>query len=116
MNLSTISLIICVSLFAIVAHLIIPSSLAMLAVFCPVVISLAMSMGINPAVLAIPLGFSASAALILPIDPVPLITFQYGYYKISDWFKLGSAIAVIWVLVTCTFVMCIGSWLGFYNL
>ncbi len=113
LDLSTVSLIISVCLFAILMHVVVPSSPALVAVFCPVVITMAMSKGINPVLLAIPLGFSASASLLLPIDPVPIITYQYGYYRIFDWFKLGSVVTFIWVIVTCIAVMTVGSWLGF---
>lgn len=113
LELSTVSLILVVCLFTVIVHLVVPNNPALTAVFCPVVITMAMSKGMNPALLAIPLGFSASAALLLPIDPVPLTTYQYGYYKIFDWFKLGSVITVIWVIITCVAVMTIGSWLGF---
>ncbi len=113
LNFSNIGLILCVSLFTVLVHLIIPNNPALVAVFSPVVITLALSKGINPALLAIPLGFCASAALLLPIDPVPLITYQYGYYRIFDWFKLGIFVMFIWIIITCITVMIIGSWLGF---
>lgn len=113
LGLSTVALIVIVCFFTVIVHLIVPSNPALTAVFCPVVITMAMSKGINPALLAIPLGFSASAALLLPIDPVPLTTYQYGYYRMFDWFKLGSVVTFIWVIVTCIAVMTVGSWLGF---
>lgn len=46
-------------------------------------------MGITPAIPAIPLSFSVSAAVLLPLDSVSLVTYQAGYYKITDMFKPG---------------------------
>lgn len=113
LSLSIPALVILVGAFTVVIHLLVPNNPAMVAVFCPVVIAMAQSKGINPAVLAIPLGFSASAALLLPIDPVPLITYQYGHYKMFDWFKVGFPVSFIWIAVTALSVLTIGSWLGF---
>lgn len=111
-GLATISLIVGVSLFAVAMHVIVPSSPALAAVFCPVVIAFAMKMGINPMLLAVPLGFSASASLLLPIDPVNLITYQYGYYTMFDWFKVGVFVVIAWVTVTSIFILTVGSLLG----
>lgn len=111
-GLSTASLIIGVILFAIAMHVIVPNGPALIAIFAPVLIPFAVQLGINPMLLAIPLGFSASAALFLPVDPVPLITYQYGYYTMYDWFKLGSLVLVAWTAVICIVVMAVGSILG----
>ena len=68
-----------------------------MAVLLPTLVSLASMKGINPALLAIPLGFSVSASLLLPLGPVPLVTFPAGYYKMYDLFKPGCIISLVWV-------------------
>ena len=69
-----------ISIFTIVIHLLIPVNTAIVAVLLPALAALAGTMGVNPAVLAIPMGFSVSAALLLPLDPVPLVTYPAGYW------------------------------------
>ena len=93
-----------ISIFTIVIHLLIPVNTAIVAVLLPALAALAGTMGVNPAVLAIPMGFSVSAALLLPLDPVPLVTYPAGYYKMFDMFKPGCLISVVWVVVM-TFIM-----------
>ena len=64
-----------ISLFTVVIHLLIPVNTAIVAVLLPALAALAGTMGVNPAVLAIPMGFSVSAAFLLPLDAVPLVTY-----------------------------------------
>ena len=91
-----------ISIFTIVIHLLIPVNTAIVAVLLPALAALAGTMGVNPAVLAIPMGFSVSAALLLPLDPVPLVTYPAGYYKMFDMFKPGCLISVVWVCLLYT--------------
>lgn len=53
-----------ISLFTIVAHLVIPVITALVAVLMPAVVVLAGNMGVNPALLALPMTFSVSAAFL----------------------------------------------------
>lgn len=107
-------LLICVvGLFTVWVHLLVPNNVALVAVFVPAVIGLAQQMGINPAILAIPMGFTASAAMILPIDPVPLITIQSGYYRFADWTKPGFIVSFVWVAASALSVLIFGGLLGF---
>lgn len=99
--------IVIVSTFTVLVHLLIPVNTAIVAVLVPALVAFAGTMGINPAVLAIPMGFSVSAAFLLPLDPVPLVTFPAGYYRMFDMFKPGVFISVAWVVVmtVCMFVI-----------
>lgn len=101
-----------ISVFTVAVHLLIPVNTAIVAVLLPALAALAGNMGVNPAVLAIPMGFSVSAAFLLPLDPVPLITFPAGYYKMYDMFKPGVFISVAWVAVMCLAMLAIAAPLG----
>lgn len=101
-----------IGIFAVFIHALIPNSTAIIAVFMPTVIALAQEIGINPALVAIPLGFLSSASLVLVIDSVQLITFQYRYYSMKDYLKAGLSVSVFWIPVTVIFVKVIGSALG----
>ena len=101
-----------ISIFTIVIHLLIPVNTAIVAVLLPALAALAGTMGVNPAVLAIPMGFSVSAALLLPLDPVPLVTYPAGYYKMFDMFKPGCLISVVWVVVMTLIMFAIAVQLG----
>lgn len=96
-----------ISTFTVLIHLIIPVNPAIVSVLLPSVVALANSAGINPAMLAIPLGFSVSAAMLLPLDAVPMVTFPAGYYKMSDMLKPGWIISIAWVIIMtlCMFII-----------
>lgn len=107
-------LLICITgMFTVWAHLLVPNNVALVAVFIPAAIGLAQQLGINPAILAIPMGFTASAAMILPIDPVPLITIQTGYYRMLDWSKPGFILSFAWVAAAAASAMLVGGFLGY---
>lgn len=106
------ALIAAVSLFTIFIHLVIPVNTPIVSVILPPVAAIAAGMGINPALLALPLGFSVSAAVLLPLDSVSLVTYQAGYYRMSDMFKPGLIISVVWVIVTVLAMYLIASPLG----
>lgn len=85
--------------FGIFSHLILPVGSAALAVSVPVITILASQAGVNPAVLVVPLAYTASCVFLLPLDPIPLTTFQYGYWKITDMMKPGFIISIIWLVL-----------------
>ena len=104
-----------VGFFTMWIHLLVPISTPLIAVFMPMVIALAQSKGINPATLALPMGFLATASFVLVIDAVQLVTYQYGYYSMKDWLKAGVAVSFIWIPLCVLSVLFIGgNVLGLY--
>lgn len=90
--------------FGIFSHFILPVGSAALAVSVPVIAILAAKAGVNPAFLIVPLAYTASCVFLLPLDPIPLTTFQYGYWKITDMMKPGLVISVIWLILLVAFM------------
>ena len=101
-----------ISLFTVVIHLLIPVNTAIVAVLLPALVALAGTMGVNPAMLAIPMGFSVSAAFLLPLDAVPLVTYPAGYYRMYDMFKPGALLSAFWVAVMTAAILIIAVPLG----
>lgn len=101
-----------ISAFTVAVHLIVPVNTALVAVMIPALVALSAGMGVNAALLAIPLGFSVSAALLLPLDPVSLVSYNAGYYKMGDMFKPGLFISVCWVVVMTGVMLLIARPLG----
>lgn len=101
-----------ISIFTIVIHLLIPVNTAIVAVLLPALVALAGTMGVNPAMLAIPMGFSVSAAFLLPLDAVPLVTYPAGYYRMYDMFKPGALLSAFWVAVMTAAILIIAVPLG----
>ena len=98
--------------FTVVIHLLIPIAPALIAVLLPAVVALAGNMGVSPALLALPMGFSASASLLLPIETITLVTYPAGYYRMFDMFRPGMLIALCWVAVMTALMLLVGRPLG----
>jgi solute carrier family 13 (sodium-dependent dicarboxylate transporter), member 2/3/5 len=101
-----------ISAFTIVAHLLVPVNPALVAVMIPPILILAMSVGQNPALYTLPVAFSTSCAFLLPLDPVPLVTYSKGYYRMTDMFAPGLVLSVVWAIVMTALFMFIGPLLG----
>lgn len=112
-NVSVITALTIVVVFTIVVHLVIPVSPAIVSVMAPTLVALAATMEGNPAaLLVIPMGFSASAAYMLPIDPVAMITYGQGYYSMGDFFKAGIVASIAWTVFIVPSMYVIGGFVG----
>ncbi len=103
-----------VVVFTILIHLLVPVNPAIVSIMVPTLASLAVGMGINPAFLVIPMAFTVSAAFLLPLDPVPLITYASGYYKMTDYFKAGWPVCIIWAIVMTAAMMLLARPMGLF--
>lgn len=100
-----IVLLFAVSAFGVLTHLIVPVANAVLAVAIPICAVLAAKAGINPAYLVLPIGFTASDVFLLPLDPIPLTTYNYGYWKMPDMIKPGVVISLFWIVANVIFML-----------
>ena len=110
MSMVMVLLIICA--FTVVIHLILPVNPAIVAAIIPPLVLLGKATGVNPAIYALPVAFTASCAFLLPLDAVPLITYSKGYYRILDMFIPGAIISVVWVIVMTALLMLVGPMIG----
>jgi sodium-dependent dicarboxylate transporter 2/3/5 len=104
LSLSTMGGVFFVAVMIFVIMLIVPVAPALIGVLTPVIVSLAATMGINPALLIITLGLCAGNCYLFPIDTIPLITYTAGYYKMTDMPK-----ATIWMQLA--FILLATLWL-----
>jgi sodium-dependent dicarboxylate transporter 2/3/5 len=102
-----------ISAFTVVIHLVLPINPVIVTVLIPPLTILAQNSGVNPALYALPVIFTASCAFLLPIDAVPLLTYGKGYYKMFDMFPPGAVLSVIWVIVITALLALIGPALGY---
>jgi len=104
-NSSLFTLLLVVTAFGIFSHLLVPVANAVLCLVVPIVGAMALQLGINPLYLTLPLGFTASAVLILPLDPVPLTTYGYKYWKLWHMSIPGTIISVLWIPICAVLMM-----------
>ena len=101
-----------ISAFTVVIHLALPIGPVINAVLIPPIALLAQETGHNPALLALPVAFTASCSMLLPIDPVPLITYAKGYYRMFDMAKVGTIISVFWVIWMTVLMLLVAPLIG----
>lgn len=107
-----IAILVVISAFTVVIHLLLPINPVIPAVLIPPLMILARDAGLNPALFALPVIFSASCAFLLPLDAVPLVTFGKGYYRMFDMLPVGSVLSLIWVLVMTVLLVLVGPLIG----
>lgn len=98
-------LLLAVTAFGIFSHLLVPVANAVLSVCVPIVVVMAQAIGVNPLYLVLPLGFTASAVFIIPLDPIPLTTYGYGYWKLSEMAKPGLIVSLLWIPLCAVFIL-----------
>jgi sodium-dependent dicarboxylate transporter 2/3/5 len=111
-GMNLISLLLVISAFTVVIHLVVPINPAIIAAIVPPMIIFGKALGVNPAIYALPVIFSTSAAFLLPLDAVPLITYSKGYYKMFDMFVPGLIISIAWIVVMTGLLRVLGPALG----
>ena len=103
-----------VVVFTILIHLLVPVNPAIVSIMVPTLAAFAVSIGVSPALLIVPMGFTVAAAFLLPLDPVPLLTYASGHYTMGDYLKAGLPICVIWTIVVTAAIMLLAGPLGLF--
>lgn len=93
-----------ITAFGLFIHFLVPVGNAVLTVCVPIVAVLATAAGVNPMYLILILGYTSKCIFLLPLDPIPMTTFQYGYWKLGDMPKVGVVIALLWIPVMVGFM------------
>jgi solute carrier family 13 (sodium-dependent dicarboxylate transporter), member 2/3/5 len=109
---NALGIILAISAFTVVIHLLLPINPVINAVMIPPIMVLGQAAGVNPALYALPVIFTASCAFLLPLDAVPLVTYSKGYYKMFDMFMPGLVISVLWVIMMTSTLLLIGPMVG----
>lgn len=111
---SVVALIALISIFVVLIHLVLPIGPVIVAVVVPPIVLLAQAAGVNPALYALPVIFTASCAFLLPVDAVTLVTYSRGYYRMLDMLKPGLIISAAWVVVMTALMAFLGPRLAFF--
>ncbi|MBM4188838.1 MAG: DASS family sodium-coupled anion symporter [Gemmatimonadetes bacterium] len=104
-----------ISVFTILVHLVVTIGPVIVAVVVPPMIVLAERAGVNPALYALPVIFSASCAFLLPLDAVTLVTYSRGYYRMHEMWRPGLVVSAAWVVVMTALLMLLGPGLGWFT-
>jgi sodium-dependent dicarboxylate transporter 2/3/5 len=50
--------------------------------------------------------------MLIPLDPVPMLTFSKGYYRMFDMLRPGALISLVWVVVMTGLLVLVGPSIG----
>lgn len=101
-----------VSAVTVLIHLPVPINPAIVGVLIPPIALLAIATGQNPALYTLPVAFTASCAMLLPLDAVAIITYAKGYYRMTDMLVPGVIISAVWVVVMTAVMVWVAPLLG----
>ncbi|HVR30860.1 MAG TPA: carboxylate transporter, partial [Thermoanaerobaculia bacterium] len=73
---------------------------------------LAIETGQSPVLYALPVAFTASCAFLLPLDPVPLLTYTKGYYRMIHMLVPGTLLSAVWVVVMTILMLLVAPMVG----
>ena len=104
-----IGILLAISAFTVVIHLALPIGPVVNAVVIPPIALLAINAGVNPALYALPVAFTASCAFLLPLDAVPLLTYSRGYYPMHEMLVPGALISAVWVVWMTVVMLVVGT-------
>jgi sodium-dependent dicarboxylate transporter 2/3/5 len=90
----------------------VPINPAIVGVLIPPIALLATSSGQNPAMYTLPVVFTASCAMLLPLDAVTVITYSKGYYRMTDMLLPGMIISAIWVILMTVLMVWVAPAVG----
>ena len=82
------------------------------AVMIPSIMVPGAAAGVNPALHALPVIFTASCAFLLPLDALPLVTHSRGYYRMFDMLPARLVISAVWVVLMTALLIVVGPLVG----
>jgi len=99
LQLNLVTLLILLGIIIAILHLPLPLAPAIVAVAAGPIYGLALQMGISPELLIIPLAIFASCCMLVPLDPVPVITYSYGYFTMKNMIVAGTITTLVWIVL-----------------
>lgn len=94
-------------------HLVLPIGPALVTMSVQPLADLSVLIGVSPVVFGITAAFMAGCCILLPLDAVPLITYNKKFYSMWDMFKAGIIVSTIWVGLVAMWVPFAASFLGY---
>lgn len=93
-------------------HTVCPIGPAILSIFIPIFATICASFGVSPVVPTISLAIVVAANVLLPVNPIVMLTYGEGYYSFGDMFKAGIVPAIVLISLIVLWVPFIVGILG----
>lgn len=111
-NLPTPVLLFVISLFVMVMLVFIPNGGAAITVLSAPMVTIALSLGINPVMLICAMCFCSTNCYLLPVEAVPLIAYSQGYFKMGEMPKATWMVLLALALLISVWMPVISGILG----
>ena len=76
-------------------HTVCPIGPAILSIFIPIFAAICAGFGVSAAVPTISLAIVVAANVLLPVNPIVMLTYGEGYFSFGDMFKAGFVPAIV---------------------
>ena len=108
-------LVVCLAVSALICvlHWLCPSGPAVAGFAVAPIVILALQAGASPVALAIITAFWSGVTFLLPTDAVPMFTYSFRYYTITDMVKEGWVPSLVFVVIVAIAVPLISGALGY---
>ncbi|SDF00258.1 hypothetical protein SPACI_033320 [Sporomusa acidovorans DSM 3132] len=111
-NMAVLPILLFFSLLIVCMHAVFPVGPAAVAMFTAPMVAVANAGGFSPVIIAFVLAFGFGATWLLPINPVFLLTYNEGYYKMTDTLKAGILPSIGLIVTLAVVVPFIVSLIG----
>ena len=79
--------------------------------FVPVLVGFCSQMGVSPTVAPLAILFAFGGNFLLPINPLNMYSYAYGYFKFGDMFKAGIVPALVLIVFDAFWTpFIVGAW------
>ena len=93
-------------------HLIIPTASAIVVLYAVAFAGLSVSLNIDPRIVTFTVAVMASCVLLIPFDPVVIVSYTTKYFRIKDLFMAGVVVSTIWIILLALWLPVAFSILG----
>lgn len=80
-------------------HLLIPTASAIVVLYASSFAVLSVSLGFDPRMMSFTIAAMASCVLLIPFDPVVMVSYATGSYKLKELFAAGTIVSTLWAIV-----------------
>ena len=85
-------------------HLLIPTASAIVVLYASSFAALSESYGYDPRMISFIVAAMASCVLLIPFDPVVMVSYTKGSYKMKELFTAGTVVSTIWAILLALWV------------
>jgi sodium-dependent dicarboxylate transporter 2/3/5 len=108
-----IIVLILIALIFVVLHILIPVGPPVVSIAMPVCTAIALLVGVSGAPIALIGGILGGVTMVIPVDAIMLISYEKGYYKMTEFMKFGIPSMIVLTALTVAVLPILAPLLGY---